>query len=1613
MGAAMSSNVTRRNFVRLATDMLLSMPVVAGGVLAVSPSVALAAGEDEDYESESDGGSFSSKDRTEVKLVALKPSEMGFTVVDMGSKDNKPVPGAKVRITSRYNKQVVEGVANEEGILTLDIEKLAKKVTDPDARTLYQCNASIEVAAPGYRDFESGIMSVEGSRGHYIPTRSLADGKPYPSMVSFGDWDVLYQENVFTMSPKNTRKHALRVRIKNIKGDGQVKVALVERDSKTVLCEGAAVAKDGVAEVTIERTFLKKGSSEALPLNKTFSIHFEAAGDKYDFPIALTLEEGIFDEPGEAEDRTASPLGTKASGFEVSWPTNAPLGGKGTDKFSSWLPEFPINVYYDPRGAIQLMIKTPSWGYNGDSGDPENSKWGSFPRKSVDDQIKKKIGEMDKLIDKTGAASHRDGKFREIDFSAKLKMTANLQLMGILQWDLEKGRFSGNAAGQAVLALDTSITEQFFAGPVPLFIQFACKLSSILALSVGTILEPPPGTGTDKPRLTELVTTPKNYRWDFTNTGLTFTIIIAPSLSLGLGVKGVASVSLRGSCTITFFIGMTHRGDLDTKTHPLPHLILGYAWSAEVILEFFLFSKTWTLGVIKDPDWYNNWKGGESKGLSSQAEELTAMAPTSMAEFIEGMEPVTDDMLRSTMEFKKSADGSLVAQAEDVSDEVPVGPIMVEEYLDDGTFLEDGTPVGCYVYRYEMPGSQAQAEGAQAQAEPAQSEGAQAQVEPAKGEDQASAQAFEAEALAPEATATDAALAAEAADAATAADAVVAQNESLQAMGEEALAAKPAPAAEPAPAAAGAASSLSAQGEDAKVGDGQTAPEPASFGFAMPEYEPLFDEVEFLSALAEEDMGVSGIGKKGGVRPSSDTLLLKRAEGQQRTYGGPRPQVVQITDTESVLLRIGTVEVAGNPRTRLIATVVESKLRAPGTSQVLDFPIPEYSQMYRDESMKGLKRDDLYDYEFEAAAVHAKWKGGEADRMSVAFVSGRRQFQESQSNVRKLASAATDLVISHVIFEFNSSADDMIFKKDKIEPMSLSGKVILNRNGGTNSYHCISNMQVQRCYEYRDLSTHAIAFLDRSGSIPEQALSDDATVQLGVVFVDVAVNVEKLAGSSNLYVPDQEMIRQQTQQMGTLDSSAYELELWPFVGNCATLMARGGNKVDYYVMRVSPKVESNTSHSPAWGFSRVSVPSITASAEDTTVDPLLRLNAWKEVPAGNGANKQQFLTSRDGKLVSAQIDNPLAKSPTLTFADVGPSNFSLPTFGVLGDFVYWPELRDGSDGYRIDENGEPYEKTGVKESRIMAARLRDGKFSDPFVVADLDHYVDTIVSVSGTKAALAIVSGEMVDKERNAGLIWRTAIPFVRTVTAIGAEAPNAFVSPGYNTKFHITLRNDGNTFLTGCEITMYEDGVPVKDEKGNPIVVTLKFSKDTLLESTHNPSDGSGGLKNTESDYALAPGKISVYQFEYPIPRSWEVNAQNTNRNHKVTFISSGKPELAAQAEGDYIVDYVVEPDEVPMDLVSVEAYSADNVFMNDAPVTVASEGAGSAQGGSTGNEQGGSTGNAQGGRSTTLPRTGDLGGSALAGGVALAGAALAAYGRRRAEVEREAAPDEEGDRD
>ena len=113
-------------------------------------------------------------------------------------------------------------------------------------------------------------------------------------------------------------------------------------------------------------------------------------------------------------------------------------------------------------------------------------------------------------------------------------------------------------------------------------------------------------------------------------------------------------------------------------------------------------------------------------------------------------------------------------------------------------------------------------------------------------------------------------------------------------------------------------------------------------------------------------------------------------------YGDPRFKVVDLriyADETRInatcVFRIGVVAVAGEPRSRLIMTILNAGVETGATgrvdldeyigiSKVLDFDI---------DDVDDVEREDLYDYDFDITLTNE----GDADVVHIVIVSGRRE----------------------------------------------------------------------------------------------------------------------------------------------------------------------------------------------------------------------------------------------------------------------------------------------------------------------------------------------------------------------------------------------------------------------------------------------------------------------------------------------------------------------------------------------------------------------------------------------------------------------------------------------
>ena len=1567
----MSANVSRRGFVKLVTDALWSLPVVTGGVLATAPKEALA---DEVPQSETPAGSIDSG-APGATIIVLQPSEVGFYVVDMGSNKKTPIAGAHVRVTSRYNGEVAEGDTDDLGMLALDISALAENPNGDVVPKEYACNASLEITREGYRNFKTGILRLHGAKGHYIPTRKLEPRIPYPELVTFDEWDALYTQNVFNIGLLNTMTHALHIRILNIGEDDDTRLMLYDKTSRRILHEVEDFSDDGVIEGSFTYKFLLMDGPDAFNKDMELAVRFEVRNTLYEFPLAIKFEDAIFDEPTEVKDIVAKPIDTYfTEGVDVPMPGDFPLGG---GLFQMWLPEFPVSIFCDPSGYVQLTMKTPSFGYQTDFGGSAENGWQFFPRQSVAEQCSEMKAGWDKALSSAAAGSAKSsGVLTHAKFSPKLTATVNVQFIAIANWVMDKKYFQGDAVMQFLLSMVISLTEQFFAGPVPMFINFTFIGQAMANYGVGFTVPLPEG---DKhPNLVHVISAIDKYQWDYTNTGLSFQFLIKPNLSVGVGVKGVVSVCLRGQVTLTYFIGVTYRGDLDKKTHPLPHQIATYAFKAEVIIEFFLFTRRWTLWKKSNPNWYDNWKGGVSaEGVDATVAE--SIAAESVASFLAGMTPVTDDMLRASKEFKlddnvdlPAQEGNAVKAESDDGEAAPNGPVydsepmvVTSEYSEDGFTGPDGSIIPCVVYTVGPASAMA--------AKTEQTDGGTQSAAAAAGEATGSddAQTGEATQNSESIAGEESAASGENASQAEAATVVAAESDQVDTKPEEsAIQSEDEPEI------------VSAEAAETAT----TTDDAAPIAYAIPSYTPLWDHddsairaeaADDSSGSIGDDPDVAGIGDRGGIRPSIDVRMF-----DEPIYGNPRIKIIEIQG-EVIALRIGSALVDGEPRTRLIATVVESKRRPTGRSQVLDFPL---TQNMLDE---GYNRKDLYDYEFSATpSALEKWDGNAGvlryrHCLQVVVVSGLR-------NTSTITHAATDLVFSYIQFQHNGQEGGDPFSSI-YSYVSWPGSKLYHYNDGF-EFHCISNVHIEHTSDPNHNNTEYVFYLDRAGNTEEEALGEEASVRLGIMLV--RHQTDDLTFKCAYYSPSRIL-----EMMGpeNIDPTAYELVFWPTIEGFRYFMLRGLNKAAYFTIYFIAEglfddglfCFATTEGSEVYRFWK-------AEQSDLV---LLKLDTPK------------FLVCKsDGQLGSVHVKNPYQSGQdNLNYADIGPAEFGASSFGIYGDFVYWPTARvvDEDTENEVSDD-EVVDVPASNEYRIMASRLWNNKFSDPFILAEINHRIDNIVNVTGTGAALTVVSSEVVDADSNTGALWYTSVPFVRTATITAAECDMPFVVPGGIAEFFVTIRNDGNTYIKGCAVEMYDEADKDLGDEWEPCgYAQVGFEADNLVASVYNPPDADGNPTDCEEDGALAPGKCGVYRTLMMVPMEWE-------GSHRITFVAGRAwydmvEDFATEAEaeanedetgedkpdsGIRVVYYQVKPGEIPMDVLTVRASHTEKVVMNDAPVSVITPETGGTPGGGSDSKSGVSR--------TAIPNTGDASGSsALAGGLAAAGAAALAYERRRAKNE------------
>ena len=1573
-------SLTRRNFFRMAVGSLVALPSVAGGYLVEVPT-ALAA---EEYRKEADGGPVENP-TTEIVIVA--GYELGVNVVDTAAGDNEPVVGALVTLTSRYNGKEVHDTTNNKGRVQFDIRDLAEDLegVGADNLSVYAFNGTITVECEGYRKFEMALTRIVGGGGVTAYTRNLSEGAsdPYPRTVAFNGWDVLYtSDNEFITSPKNDIDQTLSIDFRQMPA-GAATVMLKERGTgATVMSTTSNVGSDGVLKASFVGKHLQTGSEGALREDQMYDIEVVQGNQHTQCPVQLSVTSAVSDEDSKSDTYQTRPIDTSLTSTtlaQIKWPSGIPLIG-GAD-FRGFSPDFYCNAYYNPLGYFQITFKTPSMGYMRDTGhaaEDDGQGWQTFPCKFPQEWWASGMKQMREGASRarqgfanggsTGLGAATRGAIKPIDTFASIKVAVNLQLVAIAKWNSETKIFQGMGAGQLFFSVITSISANFWAGPIPVLVTFDFNFTSVISLSAGFYTAPDPNA-----KVKELALDFDKWKWDYSNTGLTMTYNLIPSLSAGVGVRGIGSVSVRGKFQLTISLGLTARGDLDPDAYELPHAIGGYAAEIAIVISMFFFTTSFPIKSWKYREFCDNWAKNSVKASSLQAaadeaegdwrrsdEDLT------MSDVVNRLKIITDSTLKRTSEFEGN---SLAPQAdEEPFDWEKARKKPRERQLSSGEVIR---------YKvYNMKGVNPQ-ESEGIVDEPA------SEVQPA--EEQAT---------------------------------LVGQAE-----GESDTVAAPSP--QPA-----------------------TPPRrPSSV-----EYAPLKD-TSGLFAMADGGSPlsavprVSDVSPNGGIKlhPDTDLILEGNTSGDPEktpyVFGDPRLKVASITTSingtylsATCSFRIGVVTINGQQRSRVIMTVIDAS-GVEGSSDDAAKQYIGYSKPLDFEFM-GVEPDhaNLYDYEFDIAFTTVPATYGSIDMVHLVVVSGLRD----QGDATSIVSASTDLVFSYVNFRASDA-----FGRTNYLVKSVDASVILASDFAederiNNTYHCISNVRIGT--DGTDESWHLlIGMLDRSSDSIDAVLSDNYgdgsgdTVKTSVIFAILDQRAQEWLVPSRADIEDAMDI--QEIRNGTI----LGMNISPKISDAYTVMLTSTRETFFFVVKLDEEeaVFTSIKMAPMLESSMRLVPWPQQSCFLTTYPTQDYFDELNE--SGEWKNPEDWDRSRwvlQKCWWEEELDNPNdpnSGTPMLHFEPIGPENFNIDTFGInrSGSFIFWPSGREGNDGriYHDDGTYEMLDENDTHLYQLMAARVYKGVFSDPFVVAEVDHHMSdvTIVATSNRLSPLGVLSVEHVqsgtDSEgdpeylHHEANIWYTGVPHVVCATVVDCYAPTPFVSAGGTLAFHVTIRNDGNCFLKGCTLQLCLHGTTT-NEAGEKVATTeaervegsvakLWIGEDTLRESHFNPrNETTGELENVEVDFALAPGKRSVYEVRMPIPKDWSEGEKfvslvaSVNRDED---IAEGGVLAQAEDEGEEYQEFSVEPgvyrpyiqrstpdedkNRTHMDVINVDANEVPMDTAADAPLTHW-----------TGDDAGQSSVPAPSG--AQLPRTGDPF-SGVAKAIAAAGTALAAYGAYRARNE------------
>ena len=464
-------------------------------------------------------------DAIDFDVTVISTKQICIAVYDS---DKKPLTGALVHlVNNKDSKRTKDAVTDSDG-------RAVFWVSDLGADEKTDMKLGLRVTASGCQTHEIQTVKIRGGESVSVHLKK-DDQTPYLIMACFNGRDILNEESSFYYSKKNNVKHTFSVKL-SCAGSGELEMRYPTDAAGTAFqsVKQTFTAADSDKKVfTFEKEWLRILHPEA-----KVSFKLTTNGQEYTFDTRLKIEKPVVDEP--FFDHSALFSFTSGSGgFGFTIPGDVPFISGSTLSLS--IPGNYPTLMILPSGMGMF-----SWGYDFA---PEKTTW-----KTDDTQDQERaIKEFDKrsAADKLLAAA---GVYRNVNTTTTPKLlgdygvhiTPFAAMQGLYRRSDQSLELRGN--GGATFAFEAGFTQTFTIGPVPFFAGIDFSMGASFGVGISLNMKAEIENGLLKVKEGPVI----GY-----DSGMTISFRLELGGTIGLGLKDVLSVSLRGYGYINPIIHLT------------------------------------------------------------------------------------------------------------------------------------------------------------------------------------------------------------------------------------------------------------------------------------------------------------------------------------------------------------------------------------------------------------------------------------------------------------------------------------------------------------------------------------------------------------------------------------------------------------------------------------------------------------------------------------------------------------------------------------------------------------------------------------------------------------------------------------------------------------------------------------------------------------------------------------------------------------------------------------------------------------------------------------------------------------------------------------------------